>query len=77
MRLAETHADGCAYRVALYPLDKAGWSHHVVLGTATMQKLGVGRKGKRGALQQLRRAGLIAVEERPHKSPIVTVRFVD
>ena len=77
MRLAETHADGCAYRVALYLLDKAGWSPHVVLGTATMQKLGVGRKGKRGALQHLRRAGLIAVEERPHKSPIVTVRFVD
>jgi hypothetical protein len=77
MRLAETQADGCTYRVALYLLDKACWSTQVVLGTATMQKLGVGRKGKRGALQHLRRAGLIAVEERPHKSPIVTVRFVD
>ena len=77
MRLAETQADGCTYRVALYLLDKACWSRQVVLGTATMQKLGVGRKGKRGALQHLRRAGLIAVEERPHKSPIVTVRFVD
>jgi DNA-binding FadR family transcriptional regulator len=42
-----------------------------------MQKLGVGRKGKRSALQQLRRAGLISVEQRPRKSPIVTVRFVD
>ena len=77
MRLAETQADGCTYRVALYLLDKACWSRQVVLGTATMQNLGVGRKGKRGALQHLRRAGLIAVEERPRKSPIVTVRFVD
>jgi hypothetical protein len=77
MRLAETQADGCTYRVALYLLDKACWSRQVVLGTATMQELGVGRKGKRGALEHLRRAGLIAVEERPHKSPIVTVRFVD
>ena len=77
MRLAETQADGCTYRVALYLLDKACWSRQVVLGTATMQNRGVGRKGKRGALQHLRRAGLIAVEERPHKSPIVTVRFVD
>ena len=77
MRLAETQADGCTYRVALYLLDKACWSRQVVLGTVTMQKLGVGRKGKRGALQHLRRAGLIAVEERPRKSPIVTVRFVD
>jgi hypothetical protein len=76
-RLAETQGDGCTYRVALYLLDKAYWSRQVVLGTVTMQKLGVGRKGKRGALQHLRRAGLIAVEERPRKSPIVTVRFVD
>jgi hypothetical protein len=51
MRLAETQADGCTYRVALYLLDKAYWSRQVVLGTVTMQKLGVGRKGKRGALQ--------------------------
>src|SRR5262249_23355931 len=75
--LAETRADGGAYRVALYLLNKAYWGQQVTLSTATMQKLGVGRKGKRSALQQLRRAGLIAVEERPRKSPIVTVRFVD
>jgi DNA-binding FadR family transcriptional regulator len=42
-----------------------------------MHRLGVSRNGKRGALQKLRRAGLIAVEERARKSPIVTVRFVD
>jgi DNA-binding FadR family transcriptional regulator len=42
-----------------------------------MRSLGVSRNGKRGALIQLRRAGLIAVEERSDKNPIVTVRWVD
>ena len=77
VRLAETRANACAYRVALYLLDRACWSRQVTLSTATMRKLGVSRNGKRGALRQLRRAGLIAVEERLRKSPIVTVRFVD
>jgi hypothetical protein len=77
VRLAETRASGCAYRVALYLLDRACWSRQVTLSTATMRKLGVSRNGKRGALRQLRRAGLIAVEERPRKSPLVIVRFVD
>jgi hypothetical protein len=76
-RMAETRASGCAYRVALYLLDRACWSRQVTLSTATMRKLGVSRNGKRRALQQLRRSGLIAVEERPSKSPIVTVRFTD
>ena len=77
VRMAETRASGCAYRVALYLLDRACWSRQVTLSTATMRKLGVSRNGKRRALQQLRRSGLIAVEERPSKSPIVTVRFTD
>ena len=76
-RLAEIRAGGCAYRVALYLLDKACWSRQVTVSTTTMRKLGISRNGKRSALHQLRRAGLIAVEERPRKSPVVTVRFVD
>ena len=76
-RLAETRASGNAYRLALYLLDKACWSREVTVSTATMRKLGVTRYGKRSALNQLRRAGLVAVEERPSKSPIVTVRFTD
>jgi len=76
-RMAETRANGCAYRVALYLLEKANFSSRVPLSTATMRKLGVSRKGKRGALKQLRRAGLLAVEERLRKCPIVTVRFVE
>jgi len=77
LRLAETRANGCAYRLALYLLDQASFSRQVTLSTARMRKLGVGRDGKRIGLRQLRKAGLIAVEERPRKSPIVTVRFVD
>jgi hypothetical protein len=47
----------------------------VTLSTAALRKLGVHRDGKRSALGQLRKAGLIEVEERPRKSPIVKVRF--
>jgi hypothetical protein len=77
MRLAEAHANGCTYRVALHLLERACWSRQVTLSTAAMRKLGVSRNGKRSALHQLQRAGLIAVQERPRKSPVVTVRFVD
>ena len=77
VRLAETRADGCAYRVALYLLNKASFSTHVTLSTAALQRRGVSRNGKRSALRQLREAGLIAVEEQPRKSPIVTVRWTD
>ena len=76
-QLAEIHANGCTYRVALYPLERATFSKEVILSTSTLRRLGVSRNGKRGALQQLRRAGLIAVEERRDKNPIVTVRWVD
>jgi hypothetical protein len=75
--LAEMRANACTYRVALYLLDRASFSRRVVLSTAAMEKRGVSRTGKRRALQQLRQKGLIAVEEHPSKSPIVTVRFVD
>ena len=75
--LAEMRANACTYRVALYLLDRASFSPQVILSTAAMEKRGVSRAGKRRALQQLRQKGLIAVEEHPSKSPIVTVRFVD
>jgi hypothetical protein len=76
-QLAGIHANGCTYCVALYLLDRASFSKQVILSTSAMRRLGVSRNGKRGALDQLRRAGLIAVEERPDKNPIVTVRWVD
>jgi hypothetical protein len=73
--LAKVRANGCAYRVAFYLLDQRRWREHVTLSTVALNKLGVSRKGKRTALQQLRKAGLIEVEERLRKSPIVKVRF--
>jgi hypothetical protein len=76
-KLAGIRANGCTYRVALYLLNQASFSKQVILSTSAMRRLGVSRNGKRGALDQLRRAGLIAVEERPDKNPIVTVRWVD
>jgi DNA-binding transcriptional ArsR family regulator len=77
VRLAEIHADGCAYRVALYLLREARWSQFVTLSTSALRKLGVSRNGKRSALRQLREAGLIAVEERSRKNPVVKVRWLD
>jgi hypothetical protein len=73
--LAKVRANGCAYRVAFHLLDRGRWSERVTLSTSALRKLGVSRDGKRSALEQLRRAGLIEVEERPRKSPIVKVRF--
>jgi hypothetical protein len=73
--LAKVRANGCAYRVAFYLLDQGRWRERVTLSTAALLKLGVNRDGKRSALRQLRKAGLIEVEERPRKSPIVKVRF--
>jgi hypothetical protein len=76
-QLARVRANGCAYRVAIYLLGQARFSKQVILSTSAMRSLGVSRNGKRGALIQLRRAGLIAVEDRSDKNPIVTVRWVD
>jgi len=61
--------------MAFYLLDQGRWRERVTLSTAALHKLGVSRKGKQSALQQLRKAGLIEVEERRRKSPIVKVRF--
>ena len=76
-QLMRVRATGCTYRVALYLLERASFTNQLVLSTSALRKLGVSRNGKRGALQQLRQAGLIAVEERADKNPIVTVRWVD
>jgi hypothetical protein len=48
----------------------------VKLTNVALASNGVDRKGKKTALSQLRKAGLIAVEERGSRSPIVTVRFL-
>jgi hypothetical protein len=52
------------------------WERHtptIVVPTAALQKYGITRKVKRRGLEQLQASGLIAVEERPYKNPIVTL----
>ena len=43
------------------------------LPNGRLKKLGISRETKRRALQDLERAGLIVVERRPRKTPIVTL----
>lgn len=73
--LAEKRADASTYRLALYLLDRAAFSEQVPLGNRVLEKHGVSRAGKWRAMEQLRRAGLIAVEARKGKSPLVRVRW--
>ena len=73
--LAEKRANGSTYRVALYLLVRAAFSEQVPLGNAALKRQGVGQRSKWRALQQLRQAGLIAVENRQGRLPLVKVRW--
>jgi hypothetical protein len=76
-QLAVIRAHGSTYRVALHLLYEA-WAtkiRTVKLTNVALVKVGVGREGKAIALRELRRAGLITVEQRPNRNPLVTVRF--
>ena len=73
--LQDIGADASTYRLALYLLDKAAFAEHVPLGNRTLAKHRLGRWAKRHALQQLRAAGLVAVEDRPGRPPLVKVRW--
>jgi len=77
--LVENRGGVNAYRVAHYVLHEA-WrtnARQIKLTNTALAANGVDRKGKATALRQLRKAGLISVEERPNRSPIVTVRFLE
>jgi hypothetical protein len=73
--LAERDVGVSTYRVALYLLERAAFAEHVPLGTAALEKRGVSRTSKWRALEQLRQAGLIAVEHRRGRPPLVKVRW--
>ena len=75
--LAEKRAEGSTYRVALYLLDKASFSNVVPLGNRVLEKHGVSRASKWRALEHLRSAGLIALEERRGRPPLVKIRWID
>jgi len=73
--LVKADADASTYRVALYLLDQATWSIDVPLGNRVLAKMGISRWGKWRALQKLRQVGLVAVESRRGRPPLVKVRF--
>jgi hypothetical protein len=73
--LKEQRANGATYRLALYLLDRANFSETVPLRNGTLKKHGISRRSKWRALEQLRRPGLIAVEDRRGKVPLVRVRW--
>jgi hypothetical protein len=73
--LACIRADGSTYRVALYLLDRAAWSEHVSLGNRVLKKHGVSRRSKWRAVERLRQSGLVVVERRRGRPPLVKVRF--
>jgi len=78
-QLAGMRAHGSTYRVAFHLLERSWRSgiRTVRLSNSSLAKLGVGREGKANALRELRKAGLIAVEQHPRKAPVITVRFND
>jgi hypothetical protein len=73
--LAEMQADGSTYRVALYLLNEATFAEHVPLGNRVLVKHGVSRAAKWRALEALRKAGLIAVQSRRGRPPLIKVRW--
>ena len=73
--LAEKRAGASTYRLALYLLDKSTFSEEVPLRNGALKGQGVGRRTKWRALEQFRQFGLIAVETRPGKPPLVKVRW--
>jgi hypothetical protein len=74
-RLDKIKASGSTYRLAVHILRKA-WQRRG--STVTIPNIPqVSRNGRRTALRKLELAGLISVERRSDKSPIVTVLHVD
>jgi hypothetical protein len=72
-KLDQIDASGATYRVAIHLLQRA-WRG----ATTKLPRVSrVSRNGKRAALHQLELAGLISVERRSRKSPIVTMLLVD
>jgi hypothetical protein len=76
-QLCAIRAHGSTYRVAMHLLHEV-WrtgNRVVKLTNVALAKVGVGREGKAIALRELRKAGLIAVEQHTRQNPVVTVRF--
>jgi hypothetical protein len=78
-RLQRCKAAGSAYRVALHLLYEH-WrtdGQRIRLSNVAMAAAGVGSNAKWSGLLVLERAGLVQVERRPKKSPLITCLLVD
>jgi hypothetical protein len=73
--LAKCGAEASTYRLALYLLERANFAELVPLSTAALERRGVSRASKWRALKQLRQAGLVAVEHKRGRLPLVKVRW--
>jgi hypothetical protein len=78
-QLATVEAEGATYRVAFYLLYECWRSqtNRMKLPNIGLRQWGVGRRGKRSALDQLGRLGLISCDRARGKSPVVTVKLTD
>jgi len=81
--LGKARVSGCTYAVAIVLLHEAwklasgGYRPDVKLTNVMLKRVYVTRKGKRAALLKLSGLGLVDVQWRGQKSPIVTVHFFD
>jgi hypothetical protein len=71
-RLAAAHVGEAAVLVALVLCDMARRNERFPVTGAVMCKAGQSRQHKRRVLERLERVGMIAVEWRGRKSPMVT-----
>ena len=81
--LGKKHASGSTYAVAIVLLYEAwrlanrGYKPIVKLTDVMLKRVHVRRRGKRNALRKLEQLGLVAVEWRANRNPLVTVCFFD
>jgi hypothetical protein len=72
-RLEKIKAKGCTYRVATRLLYRAWRTNRLQfdLANVALRERGISRHNKWTALRELETAGLVVVERRPRKSPVV------
>ena len=74
-QLRKVKARGTTYEIAMVILDKGRWAEWVTLPNGKLAAGGISRQTKYVALKQLRKAGLIIVEERGRRSPRIKPLF--
>jgi hypothetical protein len=77
--LVQMQTGDSTWRVALLILDKARRAPYplVKLTNAAVKAVGVSATSKKRAIRQLRKAGLIIVQDRPYRAPIIKAMFID